>query len=369
MRIVTNEAHIQRNRKITNIMTITSLGALGLGFFYSFTAPAAISSVFCLALPFLMLLTLTSTRMTNNWVREPRPEKVLNEALKGLGQKYTLYHYLLPAQHVLVGPEGVFVLYTAWQNRVYRVKGTKWSGEKGLFTRLGGWLRQDLLGNPFYPAQFNAEKVQKILKKIAPDSGVEVQPVIVFIHPQGNFEAEDPAFPVVYADSKKKPSLKGYLRELKAEKRATLSAEQLDEIDILYGLVTREELAAEGYVEPDIDEESDETSDDVTTAKSKTEPGTFYLFQAGQLYNMGMTRFSIDERQAELEAQTSQPLTLVYAVEVDDPEGMVQRYHKKFDRKRQKGEWFGLSKKDVTSITGYRGPQETAAAETEPEEA
>ncbi|HEX3054421.1 MAG TPA: GIY-YIG nuclease family protein [Aggregatilineaceae bacterium] len=369
MRIVTNEAHIQRNRKITNIMTLTSLGALGLGFFYSFTAPAAMSSVFCLALPFLMLLTLTSTRMTNNWVREPRPEKVLNEALKGLGQKYTLFHYVLPAQHVLVGPEGVLVLYTAWQNRAYRVKGSKWSGEKGLFTRLGGWLRQDLLGNPFYTAQFNAEKVQKILKKIAPDSGIEVQPVIVFIHPQGNFEAEDPAFPVVYSDSKKKPSLKNYLRELRMEKHATLSLEQLDEIDKLYGLVTRQELAAEGYVEPEIEDEADDISDDAVVARGKTEPGTFYLFQSGQLYAIGMTRFSLDERQEELQAQMSQPVELVFDLDVDDPEGMVTRYQKKFDRKRQKGEWFGLSKKDVSSITGYRGPQEAAAAETESEEA
>ena len=48
---------------------------------------------------------------------------------------------------------------------------------------------------------------------------------------------------------------------------------------------------------------------------------------------------------------------------------MIARYHKKFDRKRQKGEWFGLSKKDVSVITGYRGPQEAEASEAEPEEA
>ena len=58
--------------------------------------------------------------------------------------------------------------------------------------------------------------MSKILADIAPD--VEVQPLIVFIDPKAEFEFEDqPETPVLYADPKRKPNLKSYLRDVKRD--------------------------------------------------------------------------------------------------------------------------------------------------------
>ncbi len=150
MRVVINEALINRNRKISHILFFISLAGMGAGFFLTWTTDPAsgTSQLSCLILPLLLLLTLTSVRMANIWIREPRPVDVLNNALKGLGQKYTIFHHLLPAPHVLIGPEGVFTITTVWQDKSYRVKGKKWYGDEGLLRKLNGYLRQDLIGNP-----------------------------------------------------------------------------------------------------------------------------------------------------------------------------------------------------------------------------
>ena len=49
----------------------------------------------------------------NRWVRKPRPEDSLAEALRTLGDGYNLYNYTcLPGKHVLLMPNGVMVFET-----------------------------------------------------------------------------------------------------------------------------------------------------------------------------------------------------------------------------------------------------------------
>ncbi len=245
MRVVTNEAHLSRNRRIAHILFFVSLAGMAAGFFYTWTSdPATSANISCFLLPTLLFMTLISVRMANTWIREPRPERVLDEALKGLGRQYTLFHHILPAPHVLIGPEGVFTLTTQWHERQYKVSGSKWSGDRGLLGRLTGYLRQDLIGNPFHEAKFHAEQVQKLVDQIAPDAGIRVQPLVVFTSPKVRLEIDDPIIPVLYADPKRKPSLRGYLRDLKGQERPTLTEEHLDIIDRMYGLVTRQEIEA-----------------------------------------------------------------------------------------------------------------------------
>ena len=87
MRVVINEAQINRNRKISHLLFFISLGGMVFGFFFTWTADPAsgASQLSCFILPILLLLTLTSVRMANVWIREPRPVDVLSNGLKGLG--------------------------------------------------------------------------------------------------------------------------------------------------------------------------------------------------------------------------------------------------------------------------------------------
>lgn len=361
MRVVINEAQVERNRKISHILFFVSLAGMGAGFFLTWTRPAESTSLSCFVLPILLFMTLMSVRMANTWIREPRPVNVLAEALKGLGQKYTLFHYLLPAPHVLVGPEGVFTITTVWQERSYRVKDKKWHGDSGLIRWINGFMRQDLIGNPFQDAQLHAQQVQKLVDKIAPDSDVRVQPLVVLIHPRATVELENPVFPVLYADPKKRPSLRHYLREIRDTAAPTLTLEQMDEIDRIYGLVTRQELELLGAEVLDEDEGYEDDFEDVAIAgegaaqPASGEPGTIYILQAGQLFHIAKATEPLEDIIASLQDEAQGEIALVHTIETPRPDAVEGYLHRRYNRKRQKGTWFGLSKKDINWLKSYSG--------------
>ena len=360
MRVVINQALIDRYRRISHILFFVSLAGMGIGFFYTWTSSPSSqgNQLSCLILPILLLMTLTSVRMANTWIREPHPVEVLSDALKGLGKKYTIFHHVLPAPHVLAAPEGVFTITTVWQERPYSVTGKKWHGEEGLFRKINGYMRQDLLGNPFQTALMEAQQTQKLVDKIAPDSGIEVQPLVVFISPKGEFTADDPLYPVLYADPKRKPSLRAYLRDVKGENRPTLTEEQLDKIDELYGLVTREEISDMlGYAsdDSDDDDEAADSEEETGTAASESGVGTILIAQSGQLYYIGATTQSVDEALDGLRANAPQgEIELIHTFQTPSPSTTENTLRRKYANKRQKDNWFGLSKKDVTWLKARR---------------
>jgi hypothetical protein len=354
MRVVINEALINRNRKISHALFFISLGGMIFGFIFTWTADpqSQASQLSCLILPILLLLTLTSVRMANVWVREPRPLDMLDHGLKGIGPQYAIFHHLLPAPHVLVGPEGVFTLTIVWQSKSYRVVGKRWHGDQGFLRKLNSYMRQDLIGNPFNDAALHAGQVQRLVNKVAPEAEIAVQPLVVLTHPAAIVELEDPLYPVLYADPKKKPSLRQFLRE--QPPADTLRLEHLDAIDRMYGLMTRQEIAeltgeTLDFAEDDVPEEADAEPADLG------ERGTVFLAQAGQLYYFGATSNSVEEALVALETTTGGPVELVHAFETGDPYAVRDALQRKYDRKRQKAIWYGLSKKDVAWIKARRG--------------
>jgi hypothetical protein len=357
MRVVINEAQIKRNRQISHLLVIVSLAGMAIGFFYNFTAdPTQSNQITCFVMPILLLMTLMSVRMSNTWIREPRPEDALSDGLKGLGKKYTIFHYLLPAQHVLISPEGVFTIKPIWQDRSYRIEGKKWHGEEGVMRKISGYMRQDLVGNPFQDALFEAQQVQKFVDQIAPDAGVEVQPLIVFTNPNANFEAEDPLFPVLYADPKKKPSLRNYFRDQKSADRAALTEEHLDQIDERYNLVTRADIAEMLGETVDYDEEDEDLSGEASDgelaekAAKDGDLGTIFVAQAGQLFYIGVAEELVGDELDRLQDEIGKEVELIHTFEAADPQQTVDRLHRKFARKKQKDDWYGLSKKDVSNL-------------------
>jgi hypothetical protein len=109
MKIVSNEKLIKRNRRIGQVLTFSALGVLAIGLYFSFARPEMITVTFG-ALLIGFLLTQIGTYYGNRWGRSPRPDEILSTGLKGLEDKYTLYHYTAGISHLLVGPTGVWAL-------------------------------------------------------------------------------------------------------------------------------------------------------------------------------------------------------------------------------------------------------------------
>lgn len=228
MRIETNTRLVKRNRKVATYLFFATLLVL-IGSFVLINVPLFMEEmplplsllvlVQTLSLPLALVMTLLSVRYTNLWARVPRPEKAIPENLKGMSKNSVLYNYFhFPARHVLIAPQGVYAIVTRWHTGKYAVEGEQWRSKQGALSRLLSGLRWDGLGDPTRDAKLAMLYVKKQLEDIAPE--VEVKPLIVFVDPKVDVEMDEPAVPVVYADTKRKPSLTGYLQEEKRREQA-----------------------------------------------------------------------------------------------------------------------------------------------------
>lgn len=222
MRVETNVKLASRNRSIANYLFLATLVVLIGGFFFinssifaSETVDPTLLILQVLVLPVTFIMTLLSIRMTNLWARPPRPENVLPEALKGISKKSVLYNYYhLPVRHLLICPQGVFAIVTRWHDGTFDVENDEFHARINPISRFLSALRMDGVGNPIADAQKAAAHAQKLIQPFAPD--VQVKPLVVFVNPRVELNVASSSVPVLYADGKRKPSLKDYTRDLYA---------------------------------------------------------------------------------------------------------------------------------------------------------
>ncbi len=133
----------------------------------------------------------------NRWVKKPRPEEVLDHALKGLDDRCRLYHYLPHApQHLLLMPMGVIVLETRAGEGIFEYRRGKWHQRITLGKALRFFLEEPL-GDPITDAQQAAARVSQVLEAKMPDGSlVPAHAVVVFTHPAVSISAQSPAIPV-----------------------------------------------------------------------------------------------------------------------------------------------------------------------------
>ncbi len=214
MKIVSNTKLIKRNRKIGQFLTIGALVILGIGLYFSFTNPEQITITFG-ALLFGFLLTQIGIYYGNRWGKSPRPDELLSAALKGLEDRYTLYHYAAGIPHALIGPAGVLALvpvsvagkitYDESRQR-YRQKGGNF------YLKIFG---QESLGRPDLDARYAIDDLRKFLEKEFPDlERPEVNAVLVFTNKKAELEIEDSPFPAVSLEK-----VKDFIRKKGKEKQ------------------------------------------------------------------------------------------------------------------------------------------------------
>lgn len=237
MRVITNEALIRRNRNLAQISFFVAIGGLVFSFLMSNRLANADSAFTfnCLIVPILFGVVIFSVRMANNWVREPTAWTSIQDGVRGVTNQGVLYHFVFPARHVLIIPQGVFVLFPLFHDRPILVKDDTWRIPGGMVTALFSFMRQENLGNPVRDAQNEASQLQNFLDKQLPDTGVTVRPVIVFTHPNARAVLDgEQSVPVVFAKPKDKAerlTLQEYLKDQKEAGNATLSQTQIEELN------------------------------------------------------------------------------------------------------------------------------------------
>jgi hypothetical protein len=217
MKIIKNEKLIKRNGRIGQGTTIAALIVLGTGMYISFTKPSN-PQMFTYSMGALVLgfiLTQVGMYMGNRWGRSPRPDENLDAGLKGLPGDYTLYHFMLPAAHLLVGPAGIWALIPYRQRGTVTYTKNRWRiGKGGPLQAYMSIFGQEGIGRPDLEAEGEINAMKNLLAKNLNESEIpEVQAVLVFMNENVDIQAEGAPLPAL-----KIKQLKDFIRQRAKEK-------------------------------------------------------------------------------------------------------------------------------------------------------
>lgn len=217
MKIITNEKKLKRNRKIGQYLTLAGLAVLGIGVYLTFQNNITYVSWSFAALILGFTLSQVSLYIQNRWGRNPRTDETINKALKGLDARYTIFHYIAPVHHLLVGPCGIIAILP------YYVKGSI-SYQNGRYKQKGGnWylkiFAQESIGRPEIDADTAVHSIHEAIQKKNTDEN-EIPPiksVLLFFDPTVNLNLDDEA-PI---DAVLLDKFKEYIRKQSKDSRIT----------------------------------------------------------------------------------------------------------------------------------------------------
>lgn len=223
MKIISNTKLINRNKRIGQILTFSAIFILIFGLIISMQGDMTYIMYSYAALIVGFMVSQFGIYFSNKFGRSPRPDEQVSAALKGLDNRYTLYHYTTAASHLLVGPSGV------WTILPYSQPGTI-TFEKGKFKQKGGnWymkiFAQEGLGRPEKEAEYTLEDIQKFLKRqMDADSVPDVKPLLLFTNPRAAVKAPEAPYAAMETDK-----VKDFLR--KKAKDNAFPIEKIDQVN------------------------------------------------------------------------------------------------------------------------------------------
>ncbi len=208
MKVLSNEKVIKRNTQIGKYASIAALLILAGGMVVSFTMQEQAFIAFG-ALMVGFILSQFGIYFGNRFGRRPRTDERITAALKGLTKDYTLYHYLAPVNHLLVGPAGVWILEPYHQRGTITYEKNRWR-QKGGGLMLG-YLKifaQEGLGRPDLEAQADLDALGNALKKSLGDDLPPLNAALLFYDPRADIQADEAPHPTLKIDQ-----LKDFLRK------------------------------------------------------------------------------------------------------------------------------------------------------------
>ncbi len=201
MRVTTNIPLIKRRARWGTYASVAGMIVLIAGLVVSFRPELIWVSLIAIILGFI--LAQFGSYHLRRYGRTPRPDQMLEEALKGFDDRYRLYTWCLPSPYVLLTPQGVYSFVTRDQTGQISVSGSQWRSRLNPLR----WLltfSQEGLGNPTSEALDMAGRLSNWVKSRLPDVAANIQPVVVFIDERVQLTANEPMVPVLEAKALKK---------------------------------------------------------------------------------------------------------------------------------------------------------------------
>jgi hypothetical protein len=229
MVILRDDDRVARMAKLGQYISLISMAILLGGLALIFLGNENAIYFQLLALTIGWGLSQVGLYLQHRYMREPREDKVLDDALKHVARDGRLYHFALPAPHVLLLPTGVIVLHTKYQRGQITADGDNWT-QKGVGLRK--YFGQEGLGNPSKEVEKLISSMANYIRKNAP--GVEevpMAPIIVFTAKDiESLDVKNSRIPAMHASK-----LKGFLRQQK-DKSVPMTNEDYDALQAAFDL-------------------------------------------------------------------------------------------------------------------------------------
>ena len=199
MKIVSNKKLIEKNKKIGQYLMWGSLGIVVVAMYLLWTKPEQMNYLFPIVIVGFFAMQFASY-YSSKFGLSPRPDEILSQSLKGLDNKFTLYHYVTPSSHLLVGPAGLWILLPFHQGGTitFDQKTGRWKQKGGnLYLKIFG---QESLGRPDQQIKASEKDLQKFLDKNFSNIELpETKTLLVFTSDKAVLDIEDAAAPTLPA--------------------------------------------------------------------------------------------------------------------------------------------------------------------------
>lgn len=207
MIVLRDDKRIQRLAKISQYVSFLGMGVLLLGLVIIFWGNENALLLQLIALGLGWAISQLGIYLGHRYSRTPRPDQVLDDAFKHVSKEGRLYHYLLPAPHVLLLPTGVIVIHAKYQGGEISADGDNWK-QKGVGMRK--FFGQEGLGNPSKEVDRLISAMANYIRKNAPElEEVAMAPIIVFTTKNiKDLDVKNSNFPAMHYSK-----VKGFLRQ------------------------------------------------------------------------------------------------------------------------------------------------------------
>jgi len=193
MRTTTDEEMVLRGGRLGQLASFFATVMVLAGLIVSFTQYRMMTFIL---LAFGIAMYTVGSRGQEQAAREPQFARKLAEALGEFDDRYRMYHHVLPADHVLLTPHGVFVLIVRGLDGRIRCFKDKWVRDLTLRRALR-FFRDEPLGNPTKEMLQEVEKLRKYVEEHAPEVNADIQGLVLFLNPEAHLEVTTASVPVL----------------------------------------------------------------------------------------------------------------------------------------------------------------------------
>ena len=192
MQSFVNEPFLKKRSTYARWGSYLGIGALFVGLITSTRQPL-------LAYLFLVVGLLGATFgsfMANRYVREPRADQTLEDALSGLDKRYRLYNYYLPSDHVVASHYGLTTILPKPQEGEITYDNGRWHHKTG-WRRLLQFFGAPNLGKPDRELAHEMQLVREWIDAVMPEEDIPVSGVIAFTNPRAALNVSGLPVPAV----------------------------------------------------------------------------------------------------------------------------------------------------------------------------